>query len=174
MEKKKEKEKQERKPDVWNCVPGAVPSTIPCSKLSSCDGEESRVTLVPPSSKAKPRLRGCQVQITWRNRVPVWGGAESAPRAAGASTAAFQLPRESAQTQWSPWSTAGRKALWEAAVRQTGRQVPSVLPMGSESLSPSSLEQRVSFNSLTCQEPHLLLHLKWEYFVLSLFGILIG
>lgn len=70
--KEKKKEQQERTPNIWNCVPGAVPSTIPCSNLTSCDGDERRVTLLP-SSKAKPRLRGWKVQITGRNRVRVWG-----------------------------------------------------------------------------------------------------
>lgn len=41
-----------------------------------------------------------------------------------------------------------------------------MLPVSSDSLSSPSIGQRVSLNRLKCQEPHLLLHLKWEYFAL--------
>lgn len=65
--------------------------------------------------------------------------------------------------------TAERKELQMLlCVWRESRALPCLL-VSSDSLPSSSVVQRVNLNPRKCQEPHLFLHLKWEYFALFFF-----
>lgn len=97
-----------------------------------------------------------------------WDGDDVCTQVATGPTAAYSGSQSQDEGPGFSWTHAAeRKGLPDAAV------CPPCLPVSSDRLSPRSGAQRVNLNPRKCQEPHLLLHLKWEYFALFFFSILI-
>lgn len=93
-----------------------------------------------------------------------WDGDDVCTQVATGPTAAYSGSQSQDEGPGFSWTHAAeRKGLPDAAV------CPPCLPVSSDRLSPRSGAQRVNLNPRKCQEPHLLLHLKWEYFALFFF-----
>lgn len=158
----KKKKMGEKKPKVSNSyyAQGPMPGTFTCRHLLSCSNDDRQVVLVP-SSNVEPRLRGGWVQVTsWKvqSKVCPQGCLEShswifrfqASENISCAFSSSALPIEKATT------CDGKAGLCVHPCQQW-----------------QSVEQRVNLNPRKCQEPHLLLHLKREYFALFFFLILI-
>lgn len=154
----KKKKMGEKKPKVSNSyyAQGPMPGTFTCRHLLSCSNDDRQVVLVP-SSNVEPRLRGGWVQVTsWKvqSKVCPQGCLEShswifrfqASENISCAFSSSALPIEKATT------CDGKAGLCVHPCQQW-----------------QSVEQRVNLNPRKCQEPHLLLHLKREYFALFFF-----
>lgn len=112
------------------------------------------------------RLQGQRAQVT----TVVCGRAVCPQGLLGSHSCIFR-PQESQNKSYGFFSshTAERKELQMLLyVWRESRALPCLL-VSSDSLSSSSVVQRVNLNPRKCQEPHLFLHLKWEYFALFFF-----
>lgn len=107
-----------------------------------------------------------------RSRSQRWLGGESSlrPGMSGVSQLPFQVSRESDWIIWFLLVTHCRdNELQMLLCVWRGSRALSRLLVSGDSPPSSSVVQRVNLNPPKCQAPHLLLHLKWEYFALFFF-----